>query len=367
MKIVTVVGARPQFVKAAPLSQELRRRHHEVLVHTGQHYDDELSGIFFRELGVPRPDYSLGIGSGSHGCQTAAMLVAVEKVLEKEKPDWVLVYGDTNSTLAAALAASKLRLPLAHVEAGVRSYNRSMPEEINRVLTDHVASLLFCPTFTAVENLEREGVKEGVLHVGDVMRDALLTFLPVAHVYSSILQSLKLEPKSYGLLTLHRAENVDSAERLRSLIWAVGRIDFPLIFLVHPRTRQCIEALRLANLAPNLKLIPPVGYLDMLVLQSNARIILTDSGGVQREAHFLSVPSIILRKETEWAELIKPGFSRLAESDLDIVTHHLLQAPQPTIPCSVFGNGDASQKIVQQFDSLERSDYASSQRQLAWN
>jgi UDP-GlcNAc3NAcA epimerase len=357
MKIVTVVGARPQFVKAAPLSQELRRRHHEVLVHTGQHYDDELSGIFFRELGVPRPDYSLGIGSGSHGRQTAAMLAALEAVLEKESPDWVMVYGDTNSTLATALAASKLHLPLAHVEAGVRSYNRSMPEEINRVLTDHVASLLFCPTLTAVENLEREGIKEGVWHVGDVMRDTLLTFLPVAQAHSSILPNLGLEPKSYGLLTLHRAENVDNADRLKTLIRAVSRVDLPLIFLVHPRTRQRIDELHLTNWGANLKLIPPVGYLDMLALQSNARIILTDSGGVQREAHFLLVPSIILRKETEWPELIKPGLSRLAESDLDIVTHRLLQAPQPAKPCSVFGSGDASQKIVRQFDRLEKADY----------
>jgi len=368
MKIATIVGARPQFIKAAPVSQELRRRHQEVLVHTGQHYDDELSGIFFRELDMPPPDYELGIGSGSHGRQTGAMLIALEEVLQKERPDWVMVYGDTNSTLAGALAASKLQLPIAHVEAGVRSFNRVMPEEINRVLTDHLASLLFCPSFTAVSNLDREGIRQGVWHVGDVMRDAMLTFMPVACARSSVLQRLRLEPRSYGLLTLHRAENVDNRERLMKLLKAVSYVDIPLIFIVHPRTRNHLDELERFEFSKTLRLVDPIGYLDMLVLQSNARIILTDSGGVQREAHFLSVPSIILRNETEWPELLEAGVSRLAEEDLDIVMQDLLQLPQPSAPCAAFGNGDASFKIVRHFDLLEAAAIQPSHKLSAvWN
>jgi UDP-N-acetylglucosamine 2-epimerase len=367
MKIATIVGARPQFIKTAPVSKELRRRHQEVLVHTGQHYDDELSGIFFRELDIPPPDYELGIGSGSHGRQTGLMLVALEEVLEKERPDWVMVYGDTNSTLAGALAASKLHLPIAHVEAGVRSYNRLMPEEVNRVLTDHLASLLFCPSFTAMSNLGREGIQEGVWHVGDVMRDAMLRFLPVACARSSILARLRLEPKSYGLLTLHRAENVDGPERLMKLLRAVSRIDIPVIFIVHPRTRNHLAELGSFAFSKQLRPVDPIGYLDMLVLQSNARIILTDSGGVQREAHFLSVPSIIIRKETEWPELLEAGASRLAEEDLDIVMHDLLQLPQPSVPCAAFGNGDASLKIVRHFDLLEGAAIQPNQFSAVWN
>jgi UDP-GlcNAc3NAcA epimerase len=340
MKIVTVVGARPQFVKAAPLSRELRREHQEVLVHTGQHYDDAMSGVFFRELGVPEPDYHLGVGSGPHGQQTGAMLKAIEEVLERERPDWLLVYGDTNSTLAGALAAAKCHIPIAHVEAGVRSFNRAMPEEVNRVLTDHMASLHFCPTRTSVENLRREGITQGVHHVGDVMRDALLLFLPLAIERSSVLEKLELEPRSYALLTVHRAENVDCDERLRQLMSALARID-------HPRTRKRLEALGLLErLGPQIRLLPPAGYLDMLVLQSQALVVLTDSGGVQREAHYLSVPSVILRTETEWPELVEAGASRMAGKDFGHVTTDRLRSARRTPPCAIFGDGDASRKIV---------------------
>jgi UDP-N-acetylglucosamine 2-epimerase len=349
MKVVTIVGARPQFIKAAPLSRELRREHREVLVHTGQHYDDGMSGVFFRELGVPEPDYNLGVGSGTHGQQTGEMLKGIEEVLLREAPDRVIVYGDTNSTLAGALAAAKLHVPVAHVEAGVRSYNRAMAEEINRVLTDRIADLLFCPTPSSVENLAREGIAEGVHVVGDVMRDALLMFLPRALERSSMLQRLEVAPKEYALLTLHRAENVDDDGRLRGLVEDIGRLDLPVVFPVHPRTRKRLEALGLMeSLPPAIRAIPPVGYLDMLALQSQARVVLTDSGGVQREAYFLSVPSVILRGETEWPELVQAGASVLAGGAL---TPETLRAAQRTAPSDLFGGGDASRKIALQIQA----------------
>jgi UDP-GlcNAc3NAcA epimerase len=347
MKIVTVVGARPQFIKAAPLSQELRREHHEVLLHTGQHYDDSMSGLFFRELGIPEPDYNLGVGSGSHGRQTGAMLESIEAVLEREQPDWMVVYGDTNSTLAGALAAAKLHVPVAHIEAGVRSYNRRMPEEVNRVLTDHVARLLFCPTPGSVVNLRREGITEGVHHVGDVMYDALRMFLPRALQRASVLEQMGYEPGSYALLTVHRAENVDSDARLTRLMDAMRQIELPIIFPVHPRTQKRLEALGLIDrLGPRIRLLPPVGYLDMLLLQSQALAVLTDSGGVQREANYLSVPSVILRAETEWPELVEAGASHLAGDGLEAVTTEWLRAAPRVPPCQMFGTGDASCRIA---------------------
>jgi UDP-N-acetylglucosamine 2-epimerase len=312
-----------------------------------------MSAVFFRELGIPEPDYNLGVGSGSHGYQTGAMLQAIEPVLEAEKPEWVVVYGDTNSTLAGALAAAKLSVPVAHVEAGVRSYNRAMAEEVNRVLTDQIAALRFCPTPGSVENLEREGIRDGVHHVGDVMRDALLMFMPHARERSSILADLKLSPKSYLLLTLHRAENVDSDERLTGLVAALNRLDAQIVFPAHPRTRKRLEALGLIErLSRSIRLIEPIGYLDMLLLQSEARVILTDSGGVQREAHYLSVPSVILRSETEWPELLELGTSRLGGDDLrssvaDACGEHVAPAPG-----DLFGRGDASARIARQLGAL---------------
>jgi UDP-GlcNAc3NAcA epimerase len=349
MKIVTVVGARPQFIKAAPLSREFRREHREVLVHTGQHYDDAMSAVFFRELGIPAPDYQLGVGSGSHGRQTGDMLKAIEEVLERERPDWLVVYGDTNSTLAGALAAAKLHIPVAHVEAGVRSYNRAMPEEVNRVLTDHLAALLFCPTRSSVDNLCREGITAGVHHVGDVMYDALVMFLPRAMERTSILKDLSLAPKSYALLTVHRAENVDSDERLTRLMAAVGQLEIPVLFPTHPRTRNRLEALGLVeHLGRRIRLLPPLGYLDMLFLQSQARAVLTDSGGLQREAYFLSVPSIILRTETEWPELVESGASRLAGETFEALGSELLAAAPLPRPGVGYGSAHASREIARQ-------------------
>jgi UDP-GlcNAc3NAcA epimerase len=348
MKIETVVGARPQFIKAAPVGRALRDAGYlEVLVHTGQHYDDEMADVFFRELEIPTPDVNLEVGSGSHGFQTGQMLMRLEPVLEEEKPDWVLIYGDTNSTLAGALAASKLHVPLAHVEAGMRSYNRAMPEEINRVLADHVSDLLFCPTSTGVENLRREGITRGVRLVGDVMYDALQIFLPAARRRSRILEELGIAPRGYALLTAHRAETVDSDSRLTRLLAQVGKLDLPVVFPVHPRTRKRIESLGLLEaLAVSIRVVPPVGYLDMLVLEAEARVVLTDSGGVQREAFFLSVPSIILRSETEWPELVDSGASILAGDDFQAVTMASIPRFPDTRPVDLFGRGDASAKIA---------------------
>ncbi|MGA4577384.1 non-hydrolyzing UDP-N-acetylglucosamine 2-epimerase [Limisphaera sp. VF-2] len=339
MKIVSIVGARPQFIKAWPVSRALRQAGHtEILVHTGQHYDDAMSRVFFEELGLPEPDVNLGIGSGSHGEQTGRMLVALEPVLLQHRPDWVLVYGDTNSTLAGALAAAKLHLPLAHVEAGLRSFNKRMPEEINRVLTDHCSDLLFCPTQTAVENLAREGITRGVHLVGDVMHEALLEARQIAAQRSRILDQLGLEPRSYFLVTVHRAENTDEPTRLAGIWSALTELarERPVLFPVHPRTRKVLTRLglseELAHLrepdcadgdlpvvrpvpGADLRLLPPLGYLDMLRLTESARVILTDSGGLQKEAWWLGVPCVTLRDETEWVETLAHGANVLAGTE----------------------------------------------------
>jgi UDP-N-acetylglucosamine 2-epimerase len=314
MKVVTIVGARPQFIKAAVLSRELRKEHIEILVHTGQHYDDNMSAVFFKELEIPEPDYNLGIGSGSHGKQTGEMLAGIEEILLKEKPDWVLVYGDTNSTLAGALAASKLHIKIAHVEAGLRSFNRNMPEEINRVLTDHLSNLLFCPTDTAVNNLRLEGITKGVHQVGDVMYDALQWALDLGDEYSSILARLKLEPKSYLLATVHRAENTDDPARLQGILDAFNQVDEPLVFPVHPRTRKKLAELAWQP-ASHVILLDPLRYIDMVFLEKNALVILTDSGGMQKEAHWLEVPCVTLREETEWVETLAGNWNQLAGVD----------------------------------------------------
>jgi len=348
MKILTVVGARPQFIKAAPVGRALRTAgHQEFLVHTGQHYDDAMADVFFRELEIPRPDANLEVGSGTHAFQTGEMLLRLEPLVQQERPDCVLIYGDTNSTLAGALVASKLQVPLAHVEAGMRSYNRAMPEEINRVLSDHVSDWLFCPTRTSVENLRREGITEGVELVGDVMLDALELFLPLARRRSRILQEVGVAPRGYALLTAHRAETVDSDDRLKQLLAQIGTLDLPVVFPVHPRTRNRIEALGLLKTLPAvIRVVPPVGYLDMLVLEAEARVVLTDSGGVQREAFFLSVPSIILRSETEWPELVDSGASILAGKDFRKVDTASIPRFPEMKPVELFGGGDASAKIA---------------------
>jgi UDP-GlcNAc3NAcA epimerase len=320
MKILTVVGARPQFIKLAPLSKILRENGiNEIIVHTGQHYDENMNDLFFKELEIPEPDYNLGIGSGNHGEQTGRMLIEIEKIILKENPDLVIVYGDTNSTLAGALAASKLHIKLAHVEAGLRSFNKRMPEEINRVLTDHVSDILFCPTQTAVENLKNEGITKGVYLVGDLMFDALLHFSKISDMKSNILERLNIKPKEYYLATIHRAENTDNYERLKNILTAFSKMDEMVVFPIHPRTRKMINYYGLDGLLENdnVKVIDPVGYLDMLKLEKNAKAILTDSGGVQKEAFWLKVPCITLRDETEWIETVNLGWNRLIGSNVE--------------------------------------------------
>lgn len=333
LKVCTVVGARPQFIKTAPVGRRLREVAIEVLVHTGQHYDDDMSEVFFRELKIPQPDYNLDVGSGPHGFQTGQMLKRLEEVLNKEKADIVVVYGDTNSTLAGALAAAKLHIPVAHVEAGLRSFNRRMPEEINRVLTDHISSLLFCPTATAVNNLAREGIIQGVHLVGDVMYDAVMENLQIAESKSRALERLAVKPRSYVLATVHRAENTDDLGRLRNIVEAlceVSKID-PVVWPVHPRTRKSLDGFPLTPLHHGgLRLIDPVSYLDMLMLEKHARVILTDSGGVQKEAHWLEVACVTLREVTEWIETVEAGWNRLAGSDRDEIVRAVAEASLPS-------------------------------------
>ncbi len=350
MKILTVIGARPQFIKAAPVSKALRAAgHEEFLVHTGQHYDHALSQIFFDEMGIPEPDVNLNVGSGSQGRQTGEMLIRLEEVMLEQKPDRVLVYGDTNSTLAGALAACKLHIPVAHVEAGLRSFNRSMPEEHNRVLTDHCADLLLCPSQTAVNQLKKEGIEQGVHLVGDTMYDAVLQFLDVARRRSTILADLNLVPKGYLLATIHRPYNTDNPEVLRRILTAFEKIEEPVVFPVHPRTGQKIENYKLFGgrfEKGNIKLINPVGYLDMLVLEENARMILTDSGGIQKEAYYLQVLCITLRSETEWVETVQAGWNILVGADtLKIMEAVHMVKPQLEHP-PLYGDGNISERCV---------------------
>ena len=347
MRFVSIVGARPQFIKVAVVSRLLREHHEECLVHTGQHYDYGMSDRFFEELMIPTPDYHLDCGSGTHGAQTARMLTAIEQVLLHEQCDWVIVYGDTNSTLAGALAAAKLHLPVAHVEAGLRSFNRTMPEEINRVVTDHLSSRLFCPTETARMQLQREGITHDVAVVGDVMYDALLLFSQQLERRSRLLlHSLGITPQMYILATVHRASNTDDPAIMSSIATALNALEMPVIFPVHPRTRACLERYQL-KWGKHVQIIEPVGYLDMLALERSAFRILTDSGGVQKEAYLQGVPCVTLREETEWVETVQTGWNILAgthwQSILDAVA-----APKPQPPkYNPFGEGDAAQRIVQ--------------------
>jgi len=345
MKIASVVGARPQFIKAAAISQEVRKTHTEVLLHTGQHYDDLMSQVFFEELSIPRPDYNLGVGSASHGRQTGEMLSLIEEVLLAEKPDLLLVYGDTNSTLAGTLAAVKLHIPVAHVEAGLRSFNRAMPEEINRILTNHVSDLLFCPTETAARNLAAEGIAQGVYNVGDVMYDVILCNIETATQRSQVLRELDLEPKQYLLATVHRPRNTDTADNLRSILDAFNRIGETIVFPTHPRTRQAISQMGF-ELKRHVRLVEPVSYLDMLVLEKNARMILTNSGGVQKEAYFHKVPCIMLRDETEWVETVQTGWNVVAGANAARIVALTQSMRSPTESPALFGDGRASGRIV---------------------
>lgn len=350
-KILTVVGARPQFIKAAPVSRELRKRFNEVLVHTGQHYDIQMSRIFFRELGLPKPDYNLNVGSDTHAVQTGKMLMELEKVILKERPNMVLVYGDTNSTLSGALVTTKLNnIPLIHVEAGLRSYNWNMPEEVNRVLTDQMSEILLCPTETAVKNLKKEGARGGIHNVGDVMYDAVLHNTGLALEKSKILKKLKVEPKSYALCTIHRAENTDDRKRLTAIFRALADSGQIIILPLHPRTKKFLENYHLLSkkLEHNVKIIDPIGPLDMLALEKNAKLIITDSGGVQKEAYFMEVPCVTLRNETEWVETLKHRNNMLVGADYEKILKTLKSKRRfRGSRKQYFGNGDAAKKIVE--------------------
>lgn len=358
MKIVTIIGTRPQFIKAALFSDVFRKENKEILVHTGQHYDINMSDIFFDELGIPKPDYYLGIGSGSHGVQTGRMLEKIEELLLKEKPDGVLVYGDTNSTLAGALAASKLHIPVFHVEAGLRSYNKFMPEEQNRIITDHISTLLLCPTQTAVDNLKKEGICSGVFNTGDIMYDAVLRYFEIAkrkYANGIWLSELKkkngiitaLKEKQYYLATIHRAENTDNPRKLFEIFFAFEKMDKPVLIPLHPRTKKVIADLNI--IMENTIAVKPVGYLLMLYLTANAYMVLTDSGGLQKEAYFLKTPCTTLREQTEWVETLKNDWNALTPIDagkiIKIAARPLdcINYTQPPL----FGDGNAAKHICE--------------------
>lgn len=354
-KIVTIVGARPQFIKAAAVSREILKHPgtlEEVMVHTGQHYDPNMSQVFFDELEIPAPKYNLEVSGGTHGSMTGRMLEGIEKILIDEKPNWVLIYGDTNSTLAGALAAAKLHIPVAHVEAGLRSFNMRMPEEVNRILSDRVSTLLLCPTQTAVANLALEGLTQGVHNVGDVMYDVALYYRERARASSRILETLGLVERAFALATCHRAENTDDAVRLEGIISALAEIarDVPVVLPLHPRTKKLLQQFGLEHYLAGLKVVEPLPFLDMVALEQAAKVILTDSGGVQKEAFFYQVPCITLRDETEWVEtvdlrwnyLVGACKSKICDAYASLVSSSGMTQGSP------YGNGDASCLIIEE-------------------
>lgn len=356
MKIATIVGARPQFIKAAAVSRILRNVHNEVLIHTGQHYDKNMSDIFFDELSIPKPDYNLAVGSGSHAKQTADMLIGIEEILVREKPDLLMVYGDTNSTLAGALAASKIHIPIAHVEAGLRSFNMAMPEEQNRILTDRISTYLFCPTDTAIKNLANEGIKKGVYNTGDVMCDAVLFYIEKAEEYTAeyyfsrltgLFDNIKTPSKWY-MTTIHRAENTDDIIKISEILNALENLDFEVLFPVHPRTKSFVNQLYLKNKYKNILFVEPIGYLDMLYFTKNSVKVITDSGGLQKEAYILNAPCITIRDQTEWVETLLGNHNILCkpkrEDILDKVNNTVIDAESKE---NYYGNGKAAHKIVE--------------------
>lgn len=353
-KILTIIGARPQFIKAAMVSKELDKIAEELIVHTGQHYDKNMSDIFFEQLEIPKPKYNLGIGSGSHGKQTGEMLIKIEEVLLKEKPDYVMVYGDTNSTLAGALAASKLLIPVIHIEAGLRSYNMAMPEEQNRILTDHISSILICPTKTAVENLKKEGITQNVYQTGDVMCDSVLYYSKLAEqkINCSNIELIpiyeKREIKDWYLTTIHRAENTMDDKNLSEILRVFEKLDKMVIFPVHPRIRKMVDKLRSENRYKNIYFVEPVDYLTMLYLTKNACKVVTDSGGLQKECYILDTPCITIRNQTEWVETLNDGYNILAKPEQEDLYKKITnsQIDKSKEKVHYYGNGHASQEIA---------------------
>ncbi|TYS63777.1 UDP-N-acetylglucosamine 2-epimerase (non-hydrolyzing) [Bacillus infantis] len=347
MKVLTILGARPQFIKAAPVSRALSRHMDEIIVHTGQHYDANMSDIFFEELHIPKPHYQLGVGSGNHGKQTGEMLAKIEEIVLKETPDYLMVYGDTNSTLAGALVAAKLHVPVIHIEAGLRSFNKKMPEEVNRIMTDHVSEFLFCPTDTAVENLKNENITHNVFNIGDVMYDAVLYNRELAAEKSSILSENSLTEKGYHLITIHRAENTDDIDNMKNILEAFSQIEDMKVWPIHPRTKHKLASYGISlEDIPNLKVIDPVGYLDMLTLVANSKKIVTDSGGVQKEAYFMKVPCVTVREQTEWVETLAGEANILTGTDTAKIVEAVNKKVEPQYK-EVFGDGKASEKIAE--------------------
>lgn len=355
VKVCTVIGARPQFIKAAAVSAKFAeypgKKIREIIVHTGQHYDHEMSKLFFKELGIPHEKYNLETGSVSHGAQTERILEKLEKVLISEKPDVVLVYGDTNSTLAGALAAAKLCIPLVHIEAGMRSFNRTMPEEINRIVSDHLANINFCSTETAMRNLKNEGRGNTAVLVGDVMFDCALKFEKTAEKFHNPLKKLNIKKFSYILMTCHRAENTDDKERLSEIIKAANRIskEIDIVFPIHPRTKKYLNKYKF-KLSDRIRIIRPAGYLEMLVLEKNAKLILTDSGGIQKEAFFYRTPCVTMRNETEWVETVELGWNKTTGANslkiYEAIADFIKNPPSP-VSIQPYGNGNSAEKIVE--------------------
>ncbi|MDP4210827.1 MAG: UDP-N-acetylglucosamine 2-epimerase (non-hydrolyzing) [Bacteroidota bacterium] len=345
MKIVTIVGARPQFIKAATVSRIVKNYPdiREIIIHTGQHYDNNMSDIFFTELGIPQPDVNLGVGSGSHGAQTAHMLEGIEKILMAEKPEWLMVYGDTNSTIAGALAAAKLNIPIAHVEAGLRSFNRTMPEEINRIATDHVSNVLFAPTQNAMNLLASEGLTDKAIFTGDVMYDSILYYSKMAAEKCSLSKITDIEAGGYYLATVHRQENTDNLHNLQSIFRAFSELDKPVILPLHPRTRKLIEKIKYSS---NIRIIDPVGYLEMITLLSNSHKVLTDSGGLQKEAFFMKKPCVTLREETEWIETLEDNWNFVVGTNYEKILGKIA-ITQFGDQKNMFGDGHAAEKIVE--------------------
>ena len=355
-KIVTIIGARPQFIKAAMVSRALNGKFDEVIVHTGQHYDKNMSDIFFEQLNIPKPKYNLGVGSGSHGKQTGEMLIKIEEVLKSKKPDYVMVYGDTNSTLAGALAASKLLIPIIHVEAGLRSYNMKMPEEQNRVLTDHISSILICPTDVAVENVKKEGITNNVFKTGDVMCDSVLYYSNLADSKFKGENQLDLKPiynkkdvKEWYLTTIHRAENTVDDKNISNILEVFEKLDKMVIFPVHPRIRKTIDSLNEKNKYKNIYFIEPVDYLTMLYLTKNACKVVTDSGGLQKECYILNTPCITIREQTEWVETLKDGYNVLSSPDINELYNKIVDSKidKSKEKINYYGDGNAAQLIVE--------------------
>lgn len=344
MKIISVVGARPQFIKLGPFSKELRKHANEVIIHTGQHYDEKMSDLLFRDLNIPKPDYNLNIGSGLHGEQTGKMLGLIEGVIIKEKPNYVVIFGDTNSTLAGALAAAKLNIPIVHIEAGLRSFNREMPEEINRIVADHTSEYLFAPTETAIKNLEKEGLAKKTFLTGDIMVDSLKNNLEKAIELSNVENEIGIN-YPFFLLTLHRPYNVDNPQNLSLILSKLGNIPSKIVFPVHPRTRSILESNNI-EVAKNIILTEPCGYLDFIKLQWLSQGVITDSGGIQKEAYLLERPCITLRPETEWIETVENGWNILLDYKLSDFENRVMQFNPQGKPPSVFGE-DVAQKMVE--------------------